>query len=129
MDINYLKLGLTLFISLTLAGLTIDGVELLFASMSANAAIKQANVELTKFQEQQKSQQIQSYIKSQQAIEQSRIQNKEAIRKQNIEIQRLQSRRKTNDETCRYWTLEVQKLNSDYNKYNQKAACTRAAND
>jgi DNA-binding protein H-NS len=125
MDINYIKLGFTLFTSITLAGLTIDGIEFVFASISANAALKEAKVELSKFEDQLKSQQIHDYINAQQA----KVKYQENIKKQNIENQRLLSIRKTNDDTCRYWTSELRKNKSDYNLVNQQAACKRAAND
>lgn len=52
--------------------------------------------------------------------------NARKIAKLRQENERRRSSQKTNNETCKYWRSEYEKVRSNYNKNNMEAACRRA---
>ena len=131
--INYIKLGITLFIALTLSNLTVNEIEAYFAQKAMNevmnsaiSGLKKSTNDLDKKINLSKMN-INKEIKK--LTNERKIKIDKARRKEMAEIQRISAIRKTNDETCRFWNSEYSKVKSDYNKIMKSSACKRASND
>jgi hypothetical protein len=125
MEINYIKLGITIFLAFGLY----KGIETYFTGQLINEATKnmevsrklQADAQLMQFKQvdknRQKSLEIRdNYLNS-------------LPSKPKSESKKLAAIRKTNTETCSYWTKKYKELKSDYSKNMKQSACNRARND
>ncbi|GHF92066.1 hypothetical protein [Thalassotalea marina] len=117
-ELNYLKVGLTIFISIFLSLLSYHFFEkylLVTKQEKVTPVIYQQPNDFSKTALQIQKQSLEQ-------IKQIRELNKE-------ERNRINSIRRTNDETCQYWRSQYQKNYNDYNRSQMQSACSRAAND
>jgi len=125
MEINYIKLGITLFLALTLSSLVVDGVEAYFAGQILIETTKKLKV-----QNQQNQTKLAAQAQENERRNQARIEtNRKKVIADRKKAKSLQSIRNTNDETCIFWTQEYLKSKSEYRKQMKISACNRARND
>jgi len=128
MEINYIKLGITLF----LAFASYKGIEAYFAGQLINETTRSMELsrqlqvdaqqaQLMRFKQEDENRQKSSKIRENYLN--SLPSKPKAVSKKQAAI------RKTNDETCSYWTKKYKELKSDYNKNMKQSACNRASND
>jgi len=125
MEVNYIKLGVTMFLALTLSSLAVDGVRAYFASQVMIEASKQLKIYNKKNKDElfKKNQKNKRIAKAQEKTRQNKI-----ISQRN-EYQKLKSIRKTNNETCSFWTKKYSEGKSEYRQQMKISACNRARND
>jgi len=128
MEINYIKLGITLF----LAFASYKGIETYFTGRLINETTKSMEVsrklqadaqhaQLMQFKQEDENRQRSSEVRE--SYLNSLPSKPKAVSK------KLAAIRKTNDETCSYWTKKYKELKSDYSKNMKQNACNRAEND
>ena len=125
MEINYIKLGITIFLALGLY----KGIETYFTGQLINETTK--NMEVSrKLQADAQLQRFKQADKNRQKISEARENYLNLLpSKPKAESKKLAAIRETNNETCSYWTKKYKELKSDYSKSMKQSACNRARND
>jgi len=118
MEINYIKLGMTIFIAITFSELIVNRIEIALV----NKSFKEVNFNINKELEK-------SNRKYENSLKNIQMQKTIEFKKRKKENERIKSIRTTNDETCNFWSEEYSKVKSDYNKVMKNSACSRARND
>ena len=125
MELNYYKLTLSLFVAITISSLLVDGIEAYIANQVLLEASEKIKIESEKVR-------AEMLVKSEEAKriynENIRLEHIKTQKRQN-EIKKLNAIRKTNDETCAFWTKEYRENRTEYKEQMKKSACTRAMND
>jgi hypothetical protein len=125
MEINHIKLGVTLFLALTLSTLFVDGVE----TYIAGQVLSEASKELKKHDKRKKTAEIRQAHKDRIANIAKNEENKKNIDRKRNNAERLRSLKRTNNKTCKYWKNQYSEGKSEYRKQMKIAACKRARND
>lgn len=125
MEINYIKLGITLFLALTLSSLLVDGIETYLASRVLLETSKQLEVQNQKNRLELVKQTQENERKIKDRIE---VNRKKAVMVRK-KAESLKSIRDTNNETCRFWTQQYDEAKSEYREQMKISACNRARND
>lgn len=121
MELNYLKL----YFTLTLTGLTIWGVDELSFLYKMKIASDAMEESMAKVAFEKKSTAIRLQTDA------LRIKNEanEKLRIKNQKQQSINNARRTNNETCRFWSKEYSDSRTERNKLMMDGACERARKD
>jgi len=133
MEINYIKLGITLFLALSISGIAVSSFDNYLDKKNTEKIISSAIVgfkkSTDKLDRKIKTSRVNLNNEIKEFAQKRKIKIDKAMKKEMAEIQRISAIRKTNDETCSFWSKEYSKANSEYNKVMKKSACNRAMND
>jgi hypothetical protein len=109
MQINYLKLGLTLYFVLTLSQLTIDGIE-------GYVAVKAAEAAFAEFEKENKKRAAAIKLEIERDLFLSDLKGKKKNKHYNNKSQQRDNARRINDQVCSFWRNEYNKTRNKYNE-------------
>lgn len=119
MHINYIKL----YFCLTLTGISIFAAMESYHTYQAYVLSKKAQAIANQAERDAKAAAVRAQLQLEESQREMRKRQAESAAKQ----REIDNAQRTNNEVCRFWRSEYQKLKTDRNKSMMEGACARAA--